>query len=96
MEPKIAIREIKKKYDDLGKKIKSSYFNPILRSFLKDALKCKNIEEEKEIFSSYKSELQSEFKQMDLDLSFCLNGVREVTKALHDFNKTNKGENKDE
>ena len=87
MEPKIAVREIKKKYKEIGKKIKPSYFNPILRSYLKDALKCKNDSEEAHIYRNYKAELESEFKQMDMDLMFCLNGLKEVTKTLHDYNK---------
>ena len=90
LEPKIAVREIKKKYVELGKKSKPSYFNPILRSFIKDASKCKSYEEEKQIFNSYKNELESEFKQLDIDLSFCINGLKEVTKALHDYNIANK------
>ena len=94
MEPKIAVREIKKKYVELGKNVKPSYFNPILRSFLQDAKKCKTDEEEKSVFSSYKEELKSEFKQFDIDLLFCVNGLSEVTKSLHNYNNENKQKEK--
>ena len=90
MEPKIAVREINKKYVELGKKTKPSYFNPILRSYIKDAAKCKNEKEEKDIFNTYKTELESEFKQLDIDLNFCIAGLKSVTSALHEYNKANK------
>lgn len=89
MESNILIREIKNRYNDLKKKSKKSYFSFILRSFLKDASMCKSEQEIKNLYPHYKKEMDAEIKQMNLDLNFCIEGLKEVTKSLHQYNIEN-------
>ena len=93
IEPVVLIKEINKKYRYFSKQINPSYFNPTLRSYTKDALRCKDESEVKIIYSNYLDELKRQFNDMDMDLKFCIDGLKAINIALK---SNNKGETKDE
>lgn len=90
IETPIAIKDMQKKYNGIKKKLNPSYFNPIIKGFISDAKKAGNDTSISSLYSNYCSELDAEFKQLDLDLDFCLNTLKSLNKALKEYNTKNK------
>lgn len=84
---RILVDEINKTHKRLQGKMKPSSFNYILSAYIKDA---KNMEGEKlkEIYKNYKLELEKEYQNMKNDLSFCINGLKELNKYIKIQNKS--------
>lgn len=78
---KSLIKEVNKSKTSIISKLKPSYYNFILRSYIKDA---KNLEEKdlKKIYQNYKAEIDKEIKQAKLDLEFSILALKELTKIL--------------
>lgn len=87
IEPVVLIKDINKKYKQLGKQLNPSYFNPTLRAYTKDSIRCKDESEVKVIYKNYLDELKRQFNDMDMDLSFCLEGLKAINRALKENNK---------
>lgn len=85
----VLVDEIQKKHKELNKKANPGYFNYILRSFKHDALKLEkeNKTKLKETYDTYRDELKAEFKQMELDFDFLVDGVKEISKYVKEFNR---------
>ncbi len=91
IEPVVLIKDINKKYKQLGKQLNPSYFNPTLRAYTKDSIRCSDESEVKVIYKNYLDELKRQFNDMDMDLSFCLEGLKAINKALK-LKNSDKGE----
>ena len=87
IEPAIAIKLIKDRYRKIAKKTNPGYFSSVIRGFLNDSRKTKTIDDVKELYKNYDTELKSIFKEMDLDLKYCVNGLKSINKSLKDYNK---------
>lgn len=81
------IDDVKKIRTNLKNKLKKSYYNYILEAYIKEA---KNYNTPKQCYDNYKKELKIIFKQMKLDLIFCLDGLRSVNTVLATKQKLNK------
>ena len=86
----IALSDLQKRYKDIKGKLNPSYFNPIIRGFNVDAKKTSNKESVKDIYTKYCHQLDAEFKQLDLDLDYCVATLKALNKALSEYNKKNK------
>lgn len=84
---KSLIKEIDKIQKSLLSRLKPSYYNFILRSYIKDA---KNLDEKelKGIYQNYKAELDKEFKSCKLDLEFSISALKSLTKFIKEKNET--------
>ena len=91
IEPNVLIKDINKKYKQLEKQINPSYFNPTLRAYTKDASKCKDESEVKIIYKNYLDELKRQFKDIDMSLAYCLEGLKAINYALKIKNTNEKG-----
>lgn len=89
MEASIGIKEVKTRFNQFNKKINPSYFNPILKGFLRDANKCENEQEMKRVYNDYRKEINLEFKQFDIDLRFCIDGLKAINRSLREYNTKN-------
>ena len=92
IEPNVLAKDVNNKYKGLKKKINPSYFNPTLKSFTKDALKCKDESEIKVIYKNYSDELKRLFKDMNDELSYCVESLKAINIAL----KSNKRKENDD
>lgn len=91
IEPVVLVKDINKKYRQLGKQLNPSHFNPTLRSYTKDAIKCSDEKEVKIIYRNYLDELKRQFNDMEMDLGYCLEGLKAINRAL----KLQKSEDKE-
>jgi hypothetical protein len=89
IEPIILIKNINKKYRDLKRKTNPSYFNTVLRAYTKDAIRCSNEVEIKIIYKNYLDDLKKQFNDMDMDLNFCLEGLKAINKEMKTENNKN-------
>ena len=84
---KFTVKELVKVMNMTKKKIngklKPSSYNYILKAYIRDSYKQSG-SNLKSIYNSYHTELQKVFKEMDYDLMFCLNGLKELNKTLKD------------
>jgi hypothetical protein len=90
IEPELAIRDLQERYKGIKKKLNPSYFNPILRGFNQDAKKTTSKESMRDIYNKYSHQLDAEFKQLDLDLDFCVATLKALNRALSEYNKKNR------
>ena len=90
IEPELAVRDLQERYKGIKKKLNPSYFNPILRGFNQDAKKTTSKESMRDIYTKYSHQLDAEFKQLDLDLDFCVATLKALNKSLSEYNKKNK------
>ncbi|MBR6907677.1 hypothetical protein IKN40_04170 [bacterium] len=86
----IAVKDMQKRYNGVKKKISPAYFNPIIRGFISDSKKASNVSSIKDIYKSYCSQLDAEFKNLNLDLEYCLETLKALNKSLKDYNTKNK------
>ena len=90
---KFTVKELVKLLNTNKKKIngklKASSYNYILKAYIRDSYKQSG-SSLKSVYSSYHLELQKVFKEMDYDLLFCLNGLKELNKALKNSEKQRK------
>lgn len=86
IEANVALKDLQTRYKNIKKKLNPSYYNPVLRGFNQDAKKASD-EYIKEIYKNYVHQLDAEFKQLDLDLDFCIATLRALNKALSEHNK---------
>ncbi len=90
IEPELAIKDLQERYKGIKKKLNPSYFNPVLRGFTSDAKKTTSKESMRDIYTKYSHQLDAEFKQLDLDLDFCVATLKALNKSLSEYNKKNK------
>lgn len=84
---KSLIKEVEKIQKSLYSRLKPSYYNFILRSYIRDA---KDLEEKelKRIYQNYKAELDKEFKSCKLDLEFSISALKSLTKFIKEKSET--------
>lgn len=75
------VKEISGTKSKIQSRMKPSYYNYILKAYIKDSMN-KEGKQLKEVYNQYKEELQGVFKEMKLDLIFCLEGLRQMNKTL--------------
>lgn len=79
------VKKLVKEIDTIKAKIQSrmrpSYYNYILKAYIKDSMN-KQGKPLKDVYHQYKEELQGVFKEMKLDLMFCLEGLKQLNKTL--------------
>ena len=75
------VSEINKTKPKIQSKLKPYHYNYILKAYIKDSINKDNKLLE-EVYNQYKEELQSVFKEVQLDLLFCLEGLKQLNKAL--------------
>ena len=85
--PTVAIKLIQDRYKKIAKKTNPSYFSSVIRGFQNDCRRAKKIEDVKELYKNYDNELKSIFKEMDLDLKYCINGLKALNKVLKENTK---------
>lgn len=66
---------------DLHTKIKPSYYNNILRAYIKESMN-KSDSEISKIYDIFQNELSVLFKQSESDLIFCVDSLKEVNKVM--------------
>lgn len=66
---------------ELRNKIKPSYYNNILRAYIRESMN-KSDSELKIIYNTFKKELSNLFKQTESDLIFCVDSLKEVNKVM--------------
>lgn len=80
-----SLKELQKEFNSYKNKLraqlKPSSFNYILKAYIKDS-KGKDDKEVKRVYETYEKELQSVFNQMNTDLLFCLDTLKELNKGL--------------
>lgn len=80
-----SLKELQKEFNSYKNKLraqlKPSSFNYILKAYMKDS-KGKDDKEVKRVYETYEKELQSVFNQMNTDLLFCLDTLKELNKGL--------------
>lgn len=80
-----SLKELQKEFNSYKNKLraqlKPSSFNYILKAYMKDS-KGKDDKEIKRVYETYEKELQSVFNQMNTDLLFCLDTLKELNKGL--------------
>lgn len=90
----IAIKDLQSRYKKIKPKLSPSYFNPIIRGFNSDAKKTKSNESIKELYTAYLHQIDAEIKQLNIDLDYCIATLKALNKALVQFNKDHKKEEK--
>lgn len=90
IESSVALSDLQKRYKGIKGKLNPSYYNPVIRGFNVDAKKASNNESIKDIYTKYCHQLDAEFKQLDLDLDYCVATLKALNKALAEYNKKNK------
>ena len=66
---------------------KPTFFHHIIKAYSKDALSCAGDRTEiAKMYNTYKEQLVKEFKKMDLNLDFCMSGLKAITALLKDKN----------
>lgn len=92
----VALSDLQKRYKGIKPKLNPSYYNPVIRAFNSDARKASSDASVKEIYTNYTHQLDAEFKQLNLDLDYCVNTLKALNKALSEFNKKHKTQVKKE
>lgn len=87
IEPNVALKDLQNRYKGIKKKLNPSYFNPVLRGFNQDVKKASSNESVKDLYTKYSHQLDAEFKQLDLDLDYCIATLKALNKALSEYNK---------
>lgn len=82
LEPYLAVNNSIKKYQELGKKLNPSYFNPTISAYKHDANRCREVSEVKDVYDTYSNQLDAEFKQMKDDLMFCFDVTKSISKNI--------------
>ena len=86
----VAVSDLQKRYKGIKGKLNPSYYNPVIRGFNVDAKKASSNESIKDIYNKYCHQLDAEFKQLDLDLDYCIATLKALNKALAEYNKKHK------
>lgn len=76
------VKIINRTKSNLQSKLKPSYFNFILKAYIKDSMNQKE-GGIKPVYKQYKEELDNIFKEMKLDLTFCLEGLTQINKVYN-------------
>lgn len=75
------VKEINKTKTKIQNRMKPSDYNYILRAYIKDSMN-KDKEGSKMVYNEYNEELQKVFKELKIDLLFCLEGLKQLNKSL--------------
>lgn len=78
---KSLVKEINKTKTKLQSRMRPSYFNYILKAYIKDSMNKDN-NQLKILYNQYKEEIDNVCKEMQSDLLFCLEGLRQMNRAL--------------
>lgn len=81
-----ALEEISKRYKSLTIKIKPSYFNYVLKAYIKASMHEEGTQIKKQ-YTVYHNVLKKEFDSMKSDLRFCLDGLKEINKVIKNNTK---------
>lgn len=80
------VKEINKTKNKIQGKLKPSYYNFILKAYIKDSMN-KTDTNLHSVYEEYKEQLNESFKESRQDLAFCLEGLKELNKAFKRDNK---------
>ncbi len=80
------VKEINKTKNKIQGKLKPSYYNFILKAYIKDSMD-KTDTNLHSVYTEYKEQLNESFKESRQDLAFCLEGLKELNKAFKRDNK---------
>ena len=80
------IKEINKYKGKIQSRIKPSYFNFILKAYIKDSMN-KTGNELSKVYRQYNEQLNLQFKEMKDDLFFCLDALKELNKVVKNEKK---------
>ena len=80
------VNEINKTKSKIQSRMRPSYYNYILKAYIKDSMN-KDGKQLKDVYNQYNEELQNVFKEMRMDLLFCLEGLKQMNRALKPDNK---------
>ena len=86
---KFTVRElvklVKKYQTELKSKTKSNYYNYILRAYIQDGRHSKNYAE---AYKTYSDVLKREFQQIEYDMDFCLQALKELNKSIKNIKES--------
>lgn len=80
------VKEINKIKGNLQTRMRASYYNFILKAFIKDSIHCTD-DEIKNLYHQYQNELKSNFNESKQDLMFCLEALKQINKAFKNDDK---------
>ncbi len=75
------VKEINKSKTKIQSRLKPSYYNFLLKAYIKDSMNLED-KEVNSIYKEYEEQLIGLFKETKQDLMFCLEGLKQINKAF--------------
>ena len=75
------VKEINKSKTKIQSRLKPSYYNFLLKAYIKDSMNLED-KEVNSIYKEYEEQLNGLFKETKQDLMFCLEGLKQINKAF--------------